>query len=397
MAEGRYKSVIQRSAIVVYGAAMLQGFAFTLVPSLATLFSAAPYNIGASAFGALFIPLTLGAILAALLTPTLARKRGMVGVLGIGIAANIFGLVALVASVAVRGNGAYLLLLVDTSALGIGFGFNFSAVNELASQLSARATRDVTFANVLTGLGTSLTPLFIGAFVARGIWPLWPVVLALAFAAVLVLSVGWRAATPAPVVRANAKLPRALLLFGGAALLYAFCEGAFSSWATTFAQVDRSFSLATGEAALAAFWLALTLTRLALALSSRYISARIAFAAFPFAIAAAFLALPLWRTPMLLVAGFALAGIACSIVFPYAMSLAFAAMPSDEDRVAGVLVGALMTGEGFGTFAIGLLRSDAGVTLATIYRVAALVAFALAIVAILALKSSPPSAVKASA
>ncbi len=389
--------MIQRSAIVVYGAAMLQGFAFTLVPSLATLFSAPPYSIGASAFGALFIPLTLGAILAAFVTPALARRRGMVGVLGIGVAANIFGLVALVASVAVRGNAAYLLLLVDTSALGIGFGFNFSAVNELASQLSARSTRDVTFANVLTGLGTSLTPLFIGAFVARGIWPLWPVVLALAFAAVLVLSVGWRTAAPALVAGTAAKVPRALLLFGGAALLYAFCEGAFSSWATTFAQVDRSYSLATGEAALAGFWLALTLTRVALALSSRFIPVRIAFAAFPFAIAAAFVALPLWRTPMLLVCGFILAGIACSIVFPYAMSLAFTAMPADENRVAGILVGALMTGEVFGTFAIGLLRSDLGVTLATIYRVAALVAFALAIVAILAVRSSPPSAVKESA
>lgn len=389
--------MIQRSAIVVYGAAMLQGFAFTLVPSLATLFSAPPYSIGASAFGALFIPLTLGAILAAFVTPALARRRGMVGVLGIGVAANIFGLVALVASVVVRGNAAYLLLLVDTSALGIGFGFNFSAVNELASQLSARSTRDVTFANVLTGLGTSLTPLFIGAFVARGIWPLWPVVLALAFAAVLVLSVGWRTAAPALVARTAAKVPRALLLFASAALLYAFCEGAFSSWATTFAQVDRSYSLATGEAALAGFWLALTLTRVALALSSRFIPVRIAFASFPFAIAAAFVALPLWRTPMLLVCGFILAGIACSIVVPYAMSLAFTAMPADENRVAGILVGALMTGEGFGTFAIGLLRSDLGVTLATIYRVASLVAFALAIVAILAVRSSPPSAVKESA
>lgn len=387
---------MQRAAIVVYGAAMLQGFAFTLVPSLATLFAGAPYAIDASAFGALFLPLTLGAILAALLTPALARRRGMVGVLGIGVLANIFGLIALVASVAVHGHAAYLLLLVDTSALGIGFGLNFSAVNELASQLSARATRDVTFANVLTGLGTSLTPLFIGAFVAHGIWPLWPVVLALAFAAIFVLSIGWHTTAPAHVARTKNTLPPALLLFGGAALLYAICEGAFSSWATTFVHIDRSFSLATGEAALAGFWLALTLARVAFALSSRFIPARIAFAVLPLAIAAAFVLLPLWRTSLLLVGGFVLAGIACSVVFPYAMALAFAAMPADEARVAGVLVGALMTGEGFGTFAIGLLRSDAGMALATIYRAAAVVAFALAIVAILAVRSSPRKAVNAS-
>ena len=186
------------------------------------------------------------------------------------------------------------------------------------------------------------------------------------------------------------------MLFGGAALLYAICEGAFSSWATTFVHIDRSFSLATGEAALAGFWLALTLARVAFALSSRFIPARIAFAVLPLAIAAAFVLLPLWRTSLLLVGGFVLAGIACSVVFPYAMALAFAAMPADEDRVAGVLVGALMTGEGFGTFAIGLLRSDAGMALATIYRAAAVVAFALAIVAILAVRSSPRKAVNAS-
>jgi len=375
---------------------MLQGFAFTLVPSLATLFSAAPYGIDASAFGALFIPLTLGAILAAALAPMLARRRGMVGVLAVGIVANISGLVALIVSVAVHGNAAYMLLLVDTSALGLGFGFNFSAVNELASQLSVRATRDVTFANVLTGLGTSLTPLIIGAFVARGIWPLWPAVLALAFAGVLVLALGWSPARRVHASQPPKAMPRALLLFGGAALLYAFCEGAFSSWATTFVHVDRSFSLATGEAALAGFWLALTLTRVGLALASRYIPARIAFAVLPFAVAATFVALPLWRTPMLLVGGFVLGGVACSVIFPYAMALAFAAMPADEDRVAGVLVGALMTGEGFGTFAIGLLRSDAGIGLAAIYRAAAIVALALAIVAILAVRSSPRSALKES-
>ena len=393
----RYEGVKYRASVVVYGAAILQGFAFTLVPSLATLFSGAPYGIDASAFGALFIPLTLGAILAAVLTPLLAKRHGIVGVLGVGVAANIFGLLALIASVFIHGQSAYVLLLVDTSALGLGFGFNFSAVNELASRLTANATRDVTFANVLTGLGTSLTPLFIGVFVAHGMWPLWPALLAVSFIAVLLLSLGWKVTPTARIARASNGIPDALLLFGSAALLYALCEGAFSSWATTFVHVDRSFSLATGEAALAGFWLALTLTRLAVAFASRYLSARIAFASFPFAIAVAFFLLPLWRTPLLLVAGFVLAGIACSIVFPYAMSLAFAAMPADEDRVAGILVGALMTGEGLGTFAIGLLRSDGGIALAAIYRGGAIVALALAIVAILAARSSPPNAVNSSA
>jgi fucose permease len=89
-------------------------------------------------------------------------------------------------------------------------------------------------------------------------------------------------------------------------------------------------------------------------------------------------------------------GMACSIVFPYAMSLALAAMPDDKDRVAGALVAALMTGEGLGTFAIGTLRSDEHASLQDIYRLSAMVAFALAIVATLACRASPESAVNSS-
>ncbi|MBV9148545.1 MAG: MFS transporter, partial [Candidatus Eremiobacteraeota bacterium] len=84
-----------RPTIVVYGAGMLQGFAFTLVPALATVFAAAPYNINARGFGILFIPLTVGAIIGAALTPKLAAKTDTVMVLRIGVVANAAALVAL--------------------------------------------------------------------------------------------------------------------------------------------------------------------------------------------------------------------------------------------------------------------------------------------------------------
>jgi len=376
---------------------MLQGFAFTLVPSLATVFSAAPYGIDAQAFGGLFVPLTLGAIAAAAVTPLLARRRGMVGVLGLGIIANVIGLAALVASIALPARAAYGLLLVDTTALGIGFGLNFPAVNELASVLSANATRSVTIANVFTGLGTALTPLLVGSLVARGLWPAWPSILAACFFGVLVLSYGWKIA-PAPTGSTPLRhpIPRALVVFGVAVLLYAFCEGAFSSWATTFAHTERRFSLATAEAALSGFWLALTGTRLVAALITRALQPRLALIVFPIAIAVAVFVLPTWTTAPLLVLGFIAGGIACSIVFPYAMSLALSAMPKDANRVASVLVGALMTGEGLGTFLIGVLHSNFEVSLAEIYRWSALVALALAIVAMLSRSASPESALKSS-
>lgn len=123
---------------------------------------------------------------------------------------------------------------------------------------------------------------------------------------------------------------------------------------------------------------------------------RWAFVLFPFAIGAAFLLLPLWTTAPLLVLGFAAGGASCSIIFPYAMSLALFAMPDDEDRVAAVLVGALMAGEGIGTFTIGVLRTDVGLSLSGIYRGSAVVALALAIIATLSVRASPASTVKSS-
>lgn len=373
---------------VVYGAAMLQGFAFTLVPSLATVFASAPYDVNARAFGVLFVPLTIGAIAAAAFAPTLAERHTMARVLSIGVIANICGLLALVSSVAARGHGAYVLLLADTAALGVGFGLNFSAANELTKDLSPNRTRAVTLVNVLTGLGTALTPLFLGALIVRGLWVAWPVALAAAFLCVLIVSLGWKKERRAKPIAKPQPIPRALVLFGIAALLYAICEGVFSSWATTFAHADRGFALAVGEAALSGFWLALTFGRLIVAAATRWFPPRLAFVIFPLAICATLLALPVWPTPAQLIAGFVLGGVACSIVFPYGMALALAAMPMDEDRVAGVLVGALMTGEGFGTFAIGVLHGDAGISLPVVYRVCAIIALALAVVAMLAQRAS---------
>jgi fucose permease len=81
--------------------------------------------------------------------------------------------------------------------------------------------------------------------------------------------------------------------------------------------------------------------------------------------------------------------VACSIVFPYAVSLALAALPGDADRTAAVMVAALITGEGIGTYLMGVLRTNAGLSLTQIYRVSACVAVTVAIAALLAVKMAP--------
>jgi predicted MFS family arabinose efflux permease len=128
-----------------------------------------------------------------------------------------------------------------------------------------------------------------------------------------------------------------------------------------------------------------------MAFTTRVLQPSLAFITFPVAIGAALLLLPVWSSALLLVIGFIVGGIACSIVFPYGMSLALSAMPDDKNRVAGVLVAALMTGEGLGTFAIGAVRGSGLASLADIYRLSAIVAFALAITAMLARRALPES------
>jgi len=57
-----------------------------------------------------------------------------------------------------------------------------------------------------------------------------------------------------------------------------------------------------------------------------------------------------------LVGAFALAGAASSIYYPFVMSLSLARFPQQQTQVAGLVVAALMVGEGFGSYGLGLLQ-----------------------------------------
>jgi fucose permease len=52
----------------------------------------------------------------------------------------------------------------------------------------------------------------------------------------------------------------------------------------------------------------------------------------------------------------ALAGAACSIYYPFVMSLSLARFPRQKTQVAGLVVAALMVGEGLGPYGLGLLQ-----------------------------------------
>lgn len=66
-------------------------------------------------------------------------------------------------------------------------------------------------------------------------------------------------------------------------------------------------------------------------------------------IAVCFAALPWLSGAWALVGAFALVGAACSIYYPFVMRLSLARLPRQKNQVAGLVIAALMVGEGLGS------------------------------------------------
>ena len=74
---------------VVYGGGLAQGLALVSFPAAATILTAADgYGLSSNQYGSIFLPLFAGSVLASLLAPTLARRRGLKTVLLAGFGCN---------------------------------------------------------------------------------------------------------------------------------------------------------------------------------------------------------------------------------------------------------------------------------------------------------------------
>ena len=361
------------SAVAVYTAGFLQGCAFVLIPALGTILAAPPYHLSSSAYGMLFLPQTLGAIFGALAADTLHQRIGSRGLFRTGVAANMLALLLLAGAASSGGTLAHALLLMETLFLGVGFGLTLAAVNHYAALLFPRtATMAVTLLNAGIGGATALSPLILHGITTWTSWGVWPLTLAAGFGLVLFLPL------PASTAKTG-ESPRwqaSMLLFALAAFLYAIGEGIFGSWANIYISVNKALPAHYGALALSAFWGSMTLFRILLALvPERIIAQRLFYLAAPLGMGACFAALPFLSSAWALVGIFAAAGAACSVYFPFSMSYGLAACAGQQTRMAGLMVAALMAGEGIGSFALGPLQGL--VALPRIYLFASLLAIPL--------------------
>ena len=383
----------QRSEIItVYTAGVIQGVALVTFPAAGAVFtSSSDYGLSSTEYGGMFVPQAIMAVVASLAGAGLTARLGAKRLYLLGLAANGLAMALLVASRFVMHDHAlaYGILLIATTAMGIGFGFTVPALNTLAADFfSQTVDRAVLALNALLGLGTALAPVFIAIFVGLGIWWGLPVLVTL-----LLLGLFWfslaqplRADQPAGQASSNQvkpKIPARFWVFATFALLYGVCETMNGNWAGLYMTQHFKASTTVASLALTIFWATVTAGRILFAALERWFPEPWVCRALPLVVTLALVAsatVP-QTEPVLGLLTFGLAGLGCSALLPLTISFAQKELTGMTAAVAGALIASYQLGYGLAAFGVGPLQSLAGLSLNAIYGGTAVVALALAVLA----------------
>lgn len=369
--------------LAVYGAGLFQGLSLVAVPAAATVLTdPAAYDLSSSQYGLLFLPQVVMAIVGSLALPWLAGRRALKSVLLGGLAANTVAMVLLVASNGVQGDAAaFPMLLVATAFLGLGFGLTLGSISTFAGAFHPEA-RDValTALNVLLGLGTALSPLLIALFLDVGEWWYLPVIAVAGLVGALALA----ATQPLRAERARAgarpPIPPLFWLFAATLVLYGIAETMFGNWGSTLLLDDGAASATSATYALGAFWAAVTVGRLVIALVAGHVRSTRIYLVLPWAIALALVASPWVGNAAAGIALFGFAGLACSGFFPMTVGYGETSFSAMVELAAGWLIAAYQVGYGLAAFGGGALQGT--VSLAALFRIAAALAAVMGVLAI---------------
>jgi fucose permease len=369
---------------VVYVAGLVQGIVLVTFPAASTVFTDPDeYDLSNSQYGAMFLPQVVTAIAGALLGAGLARRFGSKRVYLAGLTASLVSMGLLVTSTAFTDEQslAYGLLLVATAFLGAGFGLTVPTLNTFTAVFHPSAVdRSVLALNALLGLGTALAPLFVAMFVGLGFWWGLPVLSIVLLALLLVASLrlplhsGARAA-PASRTDGGGGIPLRFWLYAGFAVLYGICETMNGNWSQLYMTSELGASTAIASLALTVFWAMVTVGRVLFASIQRWFPTHRTYHLLPVLLAGAFVAIAALSNSNAAagVAAFGLAGLACSALLPLTISFAQEDLVAISAATSGLVIAAYQLGYGVAAFGAGPLQ-DAGVTLPTIFAIAAIAA-----------------------
>lgn len=365
-----------RGVLFLYTAGLVLGFVFVSVAAASAVLTG-PLGLSPAAYGVLFVPLDVFAAAGAMGGGGWAHRLGLKRLL-------VFALVAAAGSQAALGtaialpHAAFALAFVAAALVGLAAGLSAAPMNTWP-QLMFPRHRDaaVVMIHTLMTLGLAGGPLLVSAALRLGHFTLSPLLLLVTSLVFVALTPGQdlpplpahvpdRTGRTAPV---PARSP-SFWLFVAITLLYAASEASFSNWAVIFVETEKGLPAATASLALAAFWAALSLGRAGSSLLVTRVRAQHLWLVLPVFIAAAFLVVPGATTPSRALAGFALAGLACSAHYPLTMSLASARFPTHVAWVTGMLFAVYAIGAGVGTVLMGWLYEVR--SLSELYRMGAL-------------------------
>ncbi|MDM0047652.1 sugar MFS transporter [Variovorax sp. J22R115] len=389
-----YPLARRREIAAVYGAGLIQGVALVTFPAASVVFtSATGYGLSRTEYGGMFVPQAVTAIGSSLLGAGLARRLGAKRIFLIGLVANLASMALLVLSRFAMSEHAvaYVVLLVATGCLGVGFGFTVPTLNTLAAAFfPTKVDKAVLALNALLGSGTALAPMLVAVFVGLGIWWGLPVLAGalilglLLFSARLPLSPDAQA-DGAGVMGGRTKLPFRFWVFAGFALLYGVCETMNGNWASLYMTKELGANATQASLALTVFWGMVTAGRVLFALVGKWLPERAVFQVLPLLVAAGFVVLAFLQPsqPLFGIPAFALAGFGCSALLPLVISFGQAELKPIAASMAGGLIASYQIGYGIAAFGVGPLESRLGLSLGTIYGATTGVALALVVLAAL--------------
>jgi fucose permease len=391
----------QRSEVTaVYAAGVVQGLALVTFPAASTIFTSPQYyNLSSTAYGAMFLPQAVAAIVASLLGAGLTRRLGIKRIYLLGLTADLVSMSLLFLSQFFMSNQpvAYGMLLLATTSLGLGFGLTVPSLNTFtAAFFPQKIDSAVLILNALLGLGTVLAPVLVAIFIGLGIWWGLPVLAGVLLLALLLYSVRLplQAGPPAGAAaerQGRTALPSRFWIFAAFALLYGIVETMNGNWASLYMSQSLGASAAAASFALTAFWGMVTVGRVLFAAIAKWFPANRTYRLLPFVIVAAFVilaSLPAGSVGLGLLA-FGLAGLGCSALLPLTISFGQAELTVMAASVAGGLIAFYQMGYGIAAFGVGPLEDYAGLSLSALYGLAAVVALILAALSFVVTRHEP--------
>ena len=391
-AEALAQSASRFEVGLLYFAGVVQGLALVTFPAASTIFiQPSGFALSSTQYGAMFIPQVVLAILASAFGSGLARRFGLRGVLRLGLCGDLFAMALLAASPILAGTDlAFVVLCVATGALGLGFGATVMALNTLVEGFfPANADGAVLLLNALLGVGTALAPVLVALFNGLGFWWGLPLLTTGLVAALL----GGTLSAPLQLpynAASSGGLPTRFWFYAIAVFLYGIVETLCGNWATLYLSVQRQVSGQDAAYALTAFWVMVTLGRVAVAFLDRFIATRWIYLALPVLLALALQFVAVANGALSGIAAFAIAGLACSAFLPFSISFAGAEFPHQAASMSGALIAVYQVGYGVAAFGVGPMRQRTGLDYSTVFSLGGLAAVALALAALVLIRTAAP-------